>query len=354
MTDKIQRLMNSSRQAIKDCCLPNGAVVAANSRRKYFPKQAKNYYYVWPRDGMYICMAAKILDIKMHEKYFSWCMKAEGWSRTGLFYEKYFVNGKKARFDFQPDQTGSVLFALWHCYKDTGVPKKFERLLRKSADGLCRIWKKDHFTIATQDLWEERFCFPDLKENFSYSLAACSRGLWCANQLMPNRKWLRTSDEMKKTLLKNSKGCFTRASGRIGDPRTDGSLVGLTWPFGIVPAGDRRMVKTVKNIEKSITKDMGVYRYEHDEYDGWKYKDMDQRKKGAGYWPLITFWMAIYWTERGNRRKALKYYDKVLRDVGSKRFIPEQIFDNDLQVSVCPLGWSHSMFVIASEKLGFI
>ena len=66
----------------------------------------------------------------------------------------------------------------------------------KCANALCRIWKKDHFTVVTQDLWEERFCFPDLKENFSYSLAACSRGLFCANKVIKNPKWKKTAMEM--------------------------------------------------------------------------------------------------------------------------------------------------------------
>ncbi|MFH1064118.1 MAG: glycoside hydrolase family 15 protein [Candidatus Woesearchaeota archaeon] len=183
--DRISALMKSSREVIKDCALPNGAIVAANSRKRYFPKGAKDYYFVWPRDGMYICKAASILGLDIHEKYFSWCMKAEGWAKTGLFYEKYHVNGKKARLHFQPDQTGSVLVSAWDCYKKSGVPKKFEKLVRNSADGLCKVWKKDRFTIVTQDLWEERLCFPDTDENFSYSLAACYQGLICADGLGP-------------------------------------------------------------------------------------------------------------------------------------------------------------------------
>ena len=32
-------------------------------------------------------------------------------------------------------------------------------------------------------------------------------------------------------------------------------------------------------------------------------------------------------------------------------YIPEQIFDNDIQVSVSPLAWSHVMFLIAGRFL---
>ncbi len=40
--------------------------------------------------------------------------------------------------------------------------------------------------------------------------------------------------------------------------------------------------------------------------------------------------------------------------IGDNNYIPEQIFENDIQVSVSPLLWSHSMFVIASEELNFL
>gem|GEM_PF-1330418 len=47
-----------------------------------------------------------------------------------------------------------------------------------------------------------------------------------------------------------------------------------------------------------------------------------------------------------------RYYDWVLER--TDEFIPEQIFDNEIQVSVSPLLWSHAMFVIASGVLGYL
>lgn len=386
--DQINKLLKSSEQVIADCCLKNGAIVAANSTKSYFPKEAKDYKFVWPRDAMYACLAAKMLGLDVQEKFFKWCMKAEGWNKTGLFYEKYFPNGRKARNHFQPDQTGSALIALHDYYKDNtdkdknDISKalKFEKLVQKCANGLCRIWEKDHFKLVTQDLWEERLCFPDLKDNFTYSLAICSKGLFCANQLIPNEKWLNVSNEMRTVLLShfadNDKAYFYRSFGKINDNqinnkqinnnmihgnpindyRIDSSLLGLVWPSRIVKANDKRMVKTIKIMEDKIVRHGGVHRYELDEYDGWMYKKEVNRKKGAGYWPLLNFWMGIYYLEVGNKKKALVYYNKVLQDLKEKtdgRYIPEQIFNNNIQVSVSPLCWSHAMFVIASRKLGY-
>lgn len=366
MNSQIQSLINSSEKVIKDCSLKNGAIVAANSSKAYFPKEAKYYRFVWPRDAMYTGIAAKILGIKIQEKFFKWCMKAEDWNKTGLFYEKYFINGKKALYHFQPDQTGSVLIALFDYYKDNKKDcRKFEKLIKKSANGLCKIWYKDHFNLVTQDLWEERLSFPDLKENFTYSLAACYKGLLCANELIPNKKWVKTANEMKRVLLRN-KRFFFRSFGNLNDERADASLLGLVWPFKLVKANDKKMARTVKTIEEKIVKNFGVHRYENDEYDGWMYNKERQeqsievlqkgihRKKGAGYWPLLNFWMTIYYLEKKDRTKALKYYKKVLNDLKRRKFIPEQIFDNKIQVSVSPLCWSHSMFLIASKKLQYL
>ncbi|MEK6969042.1 MAG: glycoside hydrolase family 15 protein [Nanoarchaeota archaeon] len=391
MKTQISELLKISKTVIADCALPNGAIVAANSSKSYFPKEAKNYRYVWPRDALYICMAANILGLNIEEKFFSWCMKAEGWKQTGLFYEKYFVNGKKARHHFQPDQTGSILIALFNYYKHTQKKcsgDKFEELIKKSAEGLCKVWDTDHFKIVTQDLWEERLCFPDLEENFTYSLAICSRGLFCANELIPNPNWLKTAQEMKNVLLNNFKdqNYFYRSAGKINDLRVDASLLGLVWPSRIIKADGKRMKKTVQLIEKKLVKTFGLYRYEHDNYDGWMYKNNTSnemhRKKGAGYWPLLNFWMTIYYAQKykdisgtpkickiferlekssgsnnlNDRKKAAEYYHKVLSDltIRNTHFIPEQIFNNNIQVAVSPLCWSHAMFVIATKKLGFV
>ena len=115
------------------------------------------------------------------------------------------------------------------------------------------------------------------------------------------------------------------------------------------------MVRTIRLIENNLVSKGGVHRYEHDEYDGWMYgktNSMMNRKKGAGYWPLLNFWMSICLSKSGRRAKALQYYNKVIDDLEDS-FIPEQIFKNKIQVSVSPLCWSHTMFVLASKELGF-
>jgi glucoamylase len=352
----IKKLLTVAKTIIKDCSLDNGGIVAANSAKEYYPPNAKNYFYVWPRDAAFACIAADELGIDdVQENFFAWCLhRAEGFADNGLFYEKYYPNGLKALSNFQPDQTGSVLFALWHHYRsDLKRASRYHDVIRLSADGICSVWEKDHFTEITNDLWEERLCFPDLLENFSYSLAACIKGLRCAHEIIPNRKWLRTANQMKSRLDRHFLGYFVRSYGKIPDKRIDASVIGLVYPYEVYEANDPRILSSIKEIEEKLIINGGVHRYEHDEYDGWMVEQR-HRKKGAGAWPLLNFWLSIYYSMHGDREKAEKYYYWVLEKMIGMDYLPEQIFENNIQVSVSPLLWSHTMFALASKRLGFV
>lgn len=358
----IERTIEASKVVLADCRLDNGAIVAANPTQECYPKEAKNYSYVWPRDASFACLAADVLGLPaFQEGFFRWCLRrAEGFRETGLFFEKYYVNGLKASGRFQPDQTGSILFALWHHYRqDLEGAREFEELIERAADGLAGAWNGRSFSLVTNDLWEERLAFPDLAENFTYSLAACIRGLDCACEMIPDGEgceaWRRAAGEMSSRLDEHFVGGhFVRSYGELTDRRIDASVLGLVYPFAIYEAYDPRIVSTVEEIERRLVVSEGplkggVRRYEHDEYDGWMYEGM-HRRKGAGAWPLLSLWLSIYWALRDDSERARGYYDWVLES--TEGYIPEQIFDNDIQVSVSPLLWSHAIFVIASRFLG--
>ena len=358
MLEKIQRILELTKTILQDCSLENGGIVAANSSKHYYPVTAKNYFYVWPRDASFACIAADILGLRnIQENYFDWCMNnAEGFDNHGLFYEKYHPNGLKASDRFQPDQTGAVLFAIWHYLNRHQFSKresKYDDLIRNMANGICSVWEKGHFLHNSYDLWEERICFPDLHENFTYSMASCIRGLQCANELIPNSTWLQVSHEMKSRLDEHFLDFFIRSYGDLPDTRIDASVLGLVYPFGIYDPLDERIIASIHELEDKLSIHGGIHRYEHDEYDGWML-DGEHRKKGAGAWPILNFWLSIYFQRAGKQEKAKYYYTWVLDRIKEDNLIPEQIFENDIQVSVSPLLWSHAMFVIASEELKFL
>jgi len=354
---KEEALIETTKRLIKDAAVENGAIVAANTDKKYYPRDVSCYRYVWVRDAAYICVAADILGIRIQKEFFQWCLeRAEGFVQDGVFYQTYHTNGAKAGGQFQPDQTGTLLWAIWHHYsyqQSTEEVIEFKDLIEKAADGICKLWNRNHFVMPTYDLWEERSTFPDLEDNHTYSLAACARGLRCADAMIEiktkskTNKWLRCAKEMEGTINKGydaTKGYFLRTFGKINDYVVDASLLGLVYPFEVCSADDPRVVNTINAMEKKIVEDGGIHRYEKDVYDGWL-QDGRLRFKGAGTWPLLNFWMAIYYAKRGEKEKAEKYQEWVLNRLDSP-YIPEQIFENELQKSVCPLVWAHAMFVI--------
>jgi glucoamylase len=355
-------LIETTKRVIKDAAVENGAIVAANTDKKYYPRDVSPYRYVWMRDAAFTCVAADILGIEIQEDFFQWCLeRAEGFDRDGVFYQTYHTNGAKAGGQFQPDQTGTLLWAVWHHYfyqQRTEDATEFKDLIVKAADGICKLWDRNHFVVPTYDLWEERCTFPDLEDNHTYSLAACARGLRCADAMMieikngRNKKWLRCAKEMEETVNKGydaNEGYFLRTFGKINDYGVDASLLGLVYPFEVCSVNDQRMVNTMDAMEKRIVENGGVHRYEKDVYDGWT-REGKLRSKGAGAWPLLNFWMSIYYTMRGEKKKAIRYHEWVLNRL-DRPYIPEQIFENELQKSVCPLVWAHAMFAINTNFL---
>lgn len=350
--------MQSTKEVMKDCTLENGAIVAANSTKKYYPATAKNYFYVWPRDAAYACLAADKMGNKdMQKNFFIWCLDyAEGFSETGLFYEKYYPNGLKALMNFQPDQTGTVLYAACNFCKTSSskeIDDEIYKLIRTAANGICSVWNETCFTIRTADLWEERTCFPHLEENFSYTLAACIQGLRSAYETLGNPKWLETSESMKNRLEAHFDGFFVRSFGKLVDKRIDASILGLIYPFEVYEAADNRIIATVNRIEDHLIADGGVHRYENDEYDGWMCNGVHM-KKGSGAWPLLNFWLSTYFSIKGDRAKAEGCFNWVMDQIGDNPYIPEQIFNNNLQVSISPLLWSHVMFYLAARQLDVV
>lgn len=354
MEDKIQNLIRKSKEVIKECCLDNGAIIAANSDHLAYPKDVQNYRYIWPRDASYILAAADILGIKeVHEKFYTWLWeRAEDISESGLIFQNYYVNGPKRWQAFQPDQNGSVLWSIYDHYKQNlNNALKYRGLIEKLADGLCNIWNGDNFTIITQNLWEEDYTFPKNKTNHTYSLAACCHGLRCASKIIKNEKWVKVSDEMKSKIDESYKDYLLRLNGELKDSTIDSSMLGLVYPFKIYDPKDEQVLNTIKKIEENIVKNNCVYRYEKDLYDGYRYSGVDARR-GSGFWPILNFWMSIYYSVKNQRKKALDYFLTVVDNV--KDFIPEQIFFNNIQKSPKPLAWSHSMLIISAKHLGFI
>ncbi len=406
-----------SKDVIADSSLENGAIVAANSDKAVYPATSQDYRYVWVRDAAYVCMAADLLGLKdIPERFFDWCLnRAEGFRETGLFYNAYHVNGTlhgtlippdrprvprslrdkyidliHCGTQFQPDQSGSLLLVIAHHIEHYSVKvSKFAELAEKTASGICRSWKGNAFVLPCYDLWEERCVLPEQRGWHTYSLAMCIAGLRAAIKLSggvgatprgcpgrahrPAPTWLQTEKEMSNAFAEiYSSGIEflprTYRAGRMAkhgktqreDSLPDTSLLGLVYPSGMLDPLDEKMTRTVHEIiEANTVDDGGLLRYPGDLYcggvrNGWV------TLTGGGAWPLLSFWMAIYYCLSGDKANAEKHFDWPALRMADwplkriERYIPEQIFKDKSKAAICPLLWSHAMFVIAARFLGHI
>jgi GH15 family glucan-1,4-alpha-glucosidase len=380
---KIKKIYKKSIEVIKNCSLKNGAIVAADVTDKVYPKDVQTYYYVWPRDASYVCVACDLIGLKeIPEKFFNWCWeRAELFREKGIFLcNKFNPNGTIAGelvdrkyikripiqvrrkymgiairgFEFQPDQTGSLLWAIWHHSKYYDIDK-FKIIMEKSANAICKIWRKDHFIFPSFDLWEERVALPGGNEKHTYSLAMCAKGLECAIKTIGKRRnWEKCMQEMKKEIENayiKKLGYFVRTFGdRRVDRKIDSSMFALVWPCEIFSPRDEKIVNTVRKIIKENDINGGIMRYKNDRYDG-RVKWDKLVLSGGGAWPILNFFASIYFSKLGDKEKALKYFNWVIKRVDEN--IPEQIKENK-SASINPLAWSHAMFIISAKELNLI
>src|SRR4030042_2417002 len=252
---KIEKIIEASKLVLNDVALPNGAIVAANTDHEYYPRTAKDYRFVWPRDAAYICVALDYLEnanereyergkippnpslLKrgiegIQERYFDWLNeRPEDFKKEGLLFQHYSTNGRKQGHQFQPDQMGTTLWAIWHHFQgNLSGAYKYEALIRRLSDGICSQWKGAYFFKNTSDLWEEgkRRTSTKIENNFTYTLAACASGLEKALLMLPgNENWGKAEGEMRgkidEAYCKEGK-YFYRCHGKIDDKNIDASF----------------------------------------------------------------------------------------------------------------------------------
>lgn len=354
----VDTLIDSSREVLKDAAIENGAIVAANSDKGYYPKNVANYRFVWPRDAGFTLYAADILGFEdMESEFFDWLYeRAEGFQQSGIIYHRYSTNGPRDTdfgHQYQPDQAAALLWATLET--NDHLDEEQKEIVHLLADGLWKEWDENCFYSATHDLWEERETFPENDENFSYTLAACAEALYLASSRLEEEKWYKTAEMMKDRLEthhaeQGGRSYYPRTYGDISDTTVDASAVGLVWPFNVTHDRDK-LEQTVEIVGDKLMTEQGLMRYPGDMYDGMVHHTQHM-KKGAGAWPLLTFWYAVALDELGREREAREVFESQVEAIEG-RYIPEQIFEHEDKKGIEPLVWSHANFVIAADRLGY-
>ncbi len=360
-----------------------GASVAAPEFDSHYVA-CGGYGYCWPRDGMFVALA---LDEAGHhqeaEMFYKFAARVQ--NADGSWQQRYFMDGHWApTWGQQIDQPGAVLWGYYHHFSLTGDRDFLNHIWPSVYSGAGYLVRsrlvENGLPLPTMDIWEDEF------SQSTYSAAAAYGGLKGAAALAsamgdsPSRDlWHNTAESIKESILGSQwygkTGTFIKSVNRRVcewdycraldngqeayllqiphapyryhavslDGRLDISLLGLCFPFNVIPPTDPRMQSTAGEIEKKLFNPQvgGIHRYEGDSY------------AGGNPWVLATLWMSIYQSLRGDGDKALEYLVWAENNSSPAGLLPEQVHRyNGGPAWVLPLNWSHAMYILASLAAG--
>ncbi|MDA8236228.1 MAG: glycoside hydrolase family 15 protein [Clostridia bacterium] len=357
----------------------HGGILAAPEIDEHYLK-CGGYGYCWGRDAAYITVAMEKAGYpELARKFYHWARKAQ--SPDGSWHQRHFINGHYApAWGFQVDETGSILWGIWHHYQITGdeeFVRDFFPCIEKGAQFLIGFLDEEtNLAKPSYDLWEERI------GEHTYSSAAVYGGLMGAAQLAEGlgrleegERWRSYAALIKKGVenlyrpelgrflrgvkrqiplveyqerqargeqvlaTQNPKGYFTYYLGH--DETVDVSLLGLSVPFGLLDPGDESLRRTVEKIEECLTSPVGgIKRYENDNYIG------------GNPWLLTTMWLGLYYCRLGQGQKAKELLMWAAGKHTELFLLPEQADKHTGEPAwVIPLTWSHAMLVLLIWEL---
>ncbi|MEO8574042.1 MAG: glycoside hydrolase family 15 protein [Pyrinomonadaceae bacterium] len=354
----------------------DGAIIAANDS-DVTERATDHYSYLWTRDGAFV---ANALDLAGYSdsarRFFEFCARVV--HPNGYFSQKYNADGtvasgwhpawdvanKSPMVPIQEDETALVLWALWQHYDRYRDIEFAHRLYRElvipCADFMSAfIHPELRLPNPSWNLWEDRrgiHTFTCASVVGGLRAAAGFASLFADSEKAAKYEAAATEivGAMRKHLYSPQLGRFLRSlqfnndSDYDSDATIDASLFG-TFYFGAFAADDEAVVKTMEAVEKSLTVNGGIARFEHDGY-------MRTSPDVVGNaWFICTLWLAEYYvasaTTRADLEKALGILKQIARQARASGVLSEQIDPaTGAHTSVAPLTWSHSTYVAAVQN----
>ncbi|MBR6504754.1 MAG: hypothetical protein IKT41_03480 [Clostridia bacterium] len=321
------------------------------------------YSYCWPRDAVFIAKAMDILkmDKETERFYKSFCKNTQ--SENGMWEQRFYTDGRLAPcWGYQIDETASVIYGVYEHYlkikdkkflKDTlKMCEKANKYLKKYIEDILSGKREMH---VSYDLWEmnEGIHLYSLSSIFAAFTAMLKIHEEVEELFVENRiklEQIRKEKlvlekylvEIKKYILNNmyddTRKVFLRNET---DKNMDISILGAAVPFKVFSVKEKKMINTVESINLNLRTYTGGYkRFQEDHY------------MGGNPWVIATLWMALYYIELGEKKKAKECLEFVTKSSAENGLLPEQVNNETLEPAwVIGLGWSHAMYVIVLEKL---
>ncbi|WP_168119276.1 glycoside hydrolase family 15 protein [Paenibacillus sp. HB172176] len=375
----VVKLFKKSLLLVRTQVDERGAILAANDT-DILQYNRDHYSYMWPRDGALIAEAMSMAGYQsVIVPFFHFCAAAlapEGYlyhkynpdGTVGSSWHPYIVQGSK-RLPIQEDETALVLFALWRDYDRNGVielPQAvYSNLIRKGASFLSQYVEHSlSLPKPSYDLWEERYGI------WSYTAASVYGGLMAASFFTDlfgdyerSDHYKNTAQSIKEGILKHlwdeetgrfARGLIQKDNRWVKDMTLESSLFGIL-EFGVLPADDYRVVRTMNAIKEGLqikTEIGGIARYTNDYY----FQQSGEIDKVPGNpWIICTLWVANFEIDSATSLEELEGPRRTLQWVADHALpsglLPEQLNPYDgTPLSVAPLTWSHATVVHSVSK----
>lgn len=345
LPQEVQEAFNRSILAVA-CHLDRGGSIIASCDSEIKQQGADFYTYCWPRDAAWVTIALDkagyaFLSRKTYD-FFERMLDPKG-----FFRQKFTPAGDLGSTWHPPpmiqiDETALPLYAVYRNWVEDRnimtIADLYEPLIKPAANFLTGFI--DPYTKLPRpsfDLWEER------KDVNIYACSNVYAGLNSASSIAmalgdddAAKRWgnaaLSLKDATIRRLYDPHLGRFKRS---IGDETVDASAF-AAWYLGIVPANDPMAVNTMRAIEHHLKRpNGGIARYQGDRYQGY-----------MNSWPICTLWLAQWYIRLREFENALALIMWAATHSTNSGLMPEQVGDHGEMISVLPLAWSHSSFIL--------
>ena len=357
-----------------------GAIIAANdSDITHFA--GDHYSYCWMRDGALVSQGLVLAgQSELSRSFFRYAARCieEG----GYFLHKYtpegalasswhpwMIDGQKI-LPIQQDETALVVWALrqhFETFRDVEFIKPlYSRLIARPAEWMLSY--RDHHGLPQMswDLWEER------RGVHLFTVAATIGALRAASDFADDfgerdraAAFREGAERMATAVRKHFWSTERRCFARMATPLEDGTYrLDMTrdsanfalWAIGGFDPDDPQVVSDMRSVRERLwvkTPVGGCARYERDYYHRVESNDLE--RVPGNPWVICTLWQALWTIERAGSEAELTGAMELL-EWCVKRALPSGVLAEQFNphtgdpISVSPLTWSHSTFVVVCVR----
>jgi alpha,alpha-trehalase len=349
--------------------MPTGATVAAlTTSLPETPGGERNwdYRFTWMRDSTFTLQALHYLNLDWEADEFMQFIADLEPNDDGALQIMYGIDGRRdltestrdelsgyagaspvrvgnGAFDQrQNDVFGAVLDSIrLHTERSQRLPRRLWPIVQSQAECATRIWRN-----PDQGIWEAR----GAPQHYVSSKLMCWVALDRASKLAAIRgdrgleeAWRGTADEIKSDILEH--GVVDGVLRQHYDTEALDASTLLAPIFGLLPADDDRVRKSVEAIANDLTEDGFVLRYRTGETD-------DGLSGKEGSFLICSFWLVTGLGIIGEQQRARDLMEKLL-NVASPLGLYAEEFDTSTgrHLGNFPQAFSHLALIQAAARI---